>query len=67
MKAHTKSSPGNDHPAVIDDLRRDPTLTIEVCCDKEDNLLGIFYQDATMRKAYASFSEMLFIDATQVD
>ena len=64
MKAHTKSGPGNDLHAVINDLRRDPTLTVEMFCDEEDNLLGIFYQDATVRKAYASFSEMLFIDAT---
>ncbi|KAI0222675.1 hypothetical protein LSAT2_026066 [Lamellibrachia satsuma] len=31
---------------------------------QKDNLLGIFYQDTTVRKAYASFSELLFIDAT---
>ena len=67
MKAHTKGGPGNDLHAVIDDLSCDPTLTVEVFCDKEINLLGIFSQDATMRKAYALFSEMLFIDATQVD
>ena len=64
MKARTKSGPGNDLHAVIDDLRRDPSLSIEVFCDEEDNLLGIFYQDTAMRKAYASFSEMLFVDAT---
>ena len=64
MKARTKSGPGNDLHAVIDDLRRDPSLSIEVFSDEEDNLLGIFYQDTAMQKAYASFPEMLFVDAT---
>ena len=49
MKARTKSGPGNDLHAVIDDLRRDPSLSIEVFCDEEDNLLGIFYQDTARR------------------
>ena len=49
MKARTKSGPGNDLHAVICDLRRDPSLSIEVFSDEEDNLLGIFYQDTAMQ------------------
>ena len=64
MKARTESGPGNDLHAVIEDLRRDQSLSIEVFCDEEDYLLGIFYQDTAMHKAYASFSEILFVDAT---
>ena len=64
MKARTKSGPGNDLHALIDDLWRDPSLSIEVFSDEEDNLLGIFYQDTAMQKAYTSFPEMLFVDAT---
>ena len=64
MKARTKSGPGNELHALIDDLWRDSSLSIKVFCDEEDNLLGIFYQDTAMHKIYASFPEMLFVDAT---
>ena len=64
IKACTKCGPVNDLHVVIDDLQRDPSLSIGVFSDEEDNLLGIFYQDTAMHKAYASFPEMLFVDAT---
>ena len=37
---------------------------MEVFVDKDENLMGIFYQDHCMKKLYAAFPEVLFVDAT---
>ena len=62
MKARISS--GNDLMTLVADLHKDSTLTIDVFTDEDNNLLDIFYQDARMRSLYASFPEMLFVDAT---
>ena len=38
--------------------------TAEVVADGESNLLGLFYQDSSMKCAYEAFPEMIFVDAT---
>lgn len=38
--------------------------TVEIVKDEEDNLRGIFYQDADMKSTFRSFPEVLFVDAT---
>ena len=37
---------------------------MEVFTDTDQNLMGIFYQDKTMKHVYSVFPEMLFVDAT---
>lgn len=38
--------------------------TTEVVADDDSNLLGVFYQDSSMKCGYEAFPEMLFVDAT---
>ena len=64
MKARINSGSGNDLMTLVADLRKDSTLAIDVFTDEDNNLLDIFYPDARMHSLYASFPEMLFVDAT---
>ena len=45
-------------------LKEDPSVTLEVFADQDENLMGIFYQDNCMKQLYAAFPEVLFVDAT---
>ena len=38
--------------------------TTEVIVDEQKNLIGIFYQDKTMKSSYCAYPELLCIDAT---
>ena len=42
----------------------EPSVTLEVFADQDENLMGIFYQDNCMKQLYAAFPEVLFVDAT---
>ena len=44
-------------------LKEDPSVTLEVFADQDENLMGIFYQDNCMKQLYAAFPEVLFVDA----
>ena len=46
-------------------LKEDPLITIEVFADQDVNLMGIFYQDNSMKQLLAAFPEVLFVDATR--
>ena len=45
-------------------LKEDPSVTLEVFADQDENLMGIFYQDNSIMQLYAAFPEVLFVDAT---
>ena len=45
-------------------LKEDPSITLEVFADQDENLMGIFYQDNSMMQLYAALPEVLFVDAT---
>ena len=49
---------------MIMNLKEDPSITLEVFADQDENLMGIFYQDNSMIQLYAAFPEVLFVDAT---
>ena len=59
-----KGTSTNDLQAIISQLQKDPSITVEVFTDTDQNLMGIFYQDKTMKHVYSVFPEMLFVDAT---
>ena len=45
-------------------LKEDLSITIEVFADQDENLIGMFYRNNSMKQLYAAFSEVLFADAT---
>ena len=51
-------SHGKDLQDVISKLRQDPSITVDVFTDKKHNLLGIFYQDKTMKDMFHAFPDM---------
>ena len=53
-------SHGKDLLDVTSKLQQDSSVTVDVFTDKEHNLLGIFYQDKTMKDMFQAFPEMLY-------
>ena len=60
----SKLGSSNSLQKVIMNLKEDPSVTLEVFADQDENLIGIFYQDNSMMQLYAAFPEVLFVDAT---
>ena len=60
----SKLGSSNSLQKVIMNLKEDPSVTLEVFADQDENLMGIFYQDNCMKQLYAAFPEVLFVDAT---
>ena len=60
----SKLGSSNSLQKVIMNLKEDPSVTLEVFADQDENLMGIFYQDNSMMQLYAAFPEVLFVDAT---
>ena len=58
-----KGTSTNDLQSIISQLQKDPSVTVEVFTDIDQNLMGIFYQDEIMKHTLSVFPEMLFIDA----
>ena len=63
-KLRSKLGSSNSLQKVIMNLKEDPSVTLEVFADQDENLMGIFYQDNSMMQLYAAFPEVLFVDAT---
>ena len=45
-------------------LKEDSSVNVEVFADQDENFLGIFYQDHSMKQLYSASPEVLFVDAT---
>ena len=54
----------NNLTTVVAQLRKTPGAIVDVVVDDENNLRGIFYQNAQMQNMFAAFPEVLFVDAT---
>ena len=61
-----KGTSTNDLQSIISlyMLKKDPSVAVEVFTDTDQNLMGIFYQDETIKHTFSVFPEMLFIDPT---
>ncbi len=44
----------NDLQSVLSQFQKDPSVTVEVFTDTDQNLMGIFYQDETMKHKFTS-------------
>ena len=54
----------NDLETIADFLKCQFISTVDICVDKENEFLGLLYQDKYMKKLHSMFPEILLIDTT---
>ncbi|KAM9314821.1 uncharacterized protein KZ484_024514 [Pholidichthys leucotaenia] len=62
--AHKPSHLENDLRTLLEEMKKESNSITEIVVNDENELRGIYYQDAKMRQTHAAYPEIMLIDAT---